>query len=849
MADKETIEYLKEASKLRKDAEGELKRLTDLLMSQKGISEATARIEAKKEKTYKDIVDQLKEVNSQVKELRDAQKEVVGSLMQEEQKLKSLTGLQQSIAGIERRKLDLFAKQNSMHENQKDAFGRISELNKELLELSAEDKISRAEISRQIEHELEQLREKGKRQDGLGEGSRELLALMEEEYSIATRVSNMTEGQQKQLEAQLEVYEDMKKSVGGVLDTLSLLTSNINAAVGALFVGVGSVANKFGDVNKELGSGFSLLNKTNLSAGVLSFIFEDTAGTVKALTSEFGDASVATFSLQTNVGLIAKNMGISNTEAASLVGSFARLNGGSTDIASDMVKTTQQFAKQNGIIPSTLMADLASSAEEFALYGKDGGQNILKAAGYAQKLGVSMKTLTGIADNLLDFESSITKELELGAMLGKNINLNQARQLAYAGDIEGATKETLRALGGAAAFNDMDYFEKKAAADLLGTSVAEMEKMVKNQEAAGSMGSVINEKFSKMNELLDTGLNQYLGTGLQGLGGMITMSGQLGMGFKSLGLDMGGMVKNTALILKNLLGMVAGPVLNGLKSVGSFIGGSSVGQTVGGGIGKIKDRLLQGTTMAPTLPSQTPTSPTLPSTPKAEPSSIAEKMSKIDGKKLMQSAGALLILAGALFVFAKALQQFKDVGIEELGMAAGSLLILGGALFGLSMLLAPLAASGILYMVAAGMLAFGAAMFLVGAGVKLFSDGIATLGGVLPTMVDPLLQLSQINFLPILGLAASLGVLAVALSAVALSGLLALPILAGLGLIAGGFGLFGEGEGGAETTDRTGELIDEIKGLRSDLNSGKIAVYVDGRKVTSSVSRVADKVSTNSYGL
>jgi hypothetical protein len=45
------------------------------------------------------------------------------------------------------------------------------------------------------------------------------------------------------------------------------------------------------------------------------------------------------------------------------------------------------------------------------------------------------------------------------------------------------------------------------------------------------------------------------------------------------------------------------------------------------------------------------------------------------------------------------------------------------------------------------------------------------------------------------------------------------------------------------------ELLTEIRGLRSDLNSGKIAVYVDGRKVTSSVSRVVDKVSTNSYGL
>ena len=111
----------------------------------------------------------------------------------------------------------------------------------------------------------------------------------------------------------------------------------------------------------------------------------------------------------------------------------------------------------------------------------------LRAAGYAAKLGTNMSTLSGIADGLLDFESSITKELELGAMLGKNINLNKARELAYSGDIEGATKETLKQLGGIDAFNKMDYYQKKQTADLLGVSVAELQKMNSKMENAGQL--------------------------------------------------------------------------------------------------------------------------------------------------------------------------------------------------------------------------------------------------------------------------------------------------------------------------------------------------------------------------
>ena len=43
------------------------------------------------------------------------------------------------------------------------------------------------------------------------------------------------------------------------------------------------------------------------------------------------------------------------------------------------------------------------------------------------------------------------------------------------------------------------------------------------------------------------------------------------------------------------------------------------------------------------------------------------------------------------------------------------------------------------------------------------------------------------------------------------------------------------------------ELINEIKALRGDLLAGKIAVNMDGQKVTSKVSSIVDKVASNSY--
>jgi hypothetical protein len=161
---------------------------------------------------------------------------------------------------------------------------------------------------------------------------------------------------------------------------------------------------------------------------------------------------------------------------------------GSTSIAADMAESTKQLAKSKGVMPSAVMKDVAKSSKAFAEYGKDGGKNIAEAAVAAARLGVNMDSLTKVADHLLDFESSITDELELGAMLGRNINLNNARDLAYRGQIGAAVKDALHQLGGIDAYNKMDVFQKRQAAKALGLSTEELDKMVKNQDKLNDDG-------------------------------------------------------------------------------------------------------------------------------------------------------------------------------------------------------------------------------------------------------------------------------------------------------------------------------------------------------------------------
>jgi len=417
-----------------------------------------------------------------------------------------------------------------------------------------------------------------KSSDSVLSNNRDIAASVQDFLSAQNKVNSEIQVTIGLTEDELAAYKELTQEANNMKDRFNAFANQITTAlkkpqvaIGLLVMAAGKFVSKLGEVRSQLGG------LTEFATTGLAFFDDNAVENAKALASEFGGMNKVSGELQLSTSLISTNMGITGTEAAGLLGSFSRLNGNSEEAALNLTKSTQEFAKQNGIIPSALMADLAGSAEEFALFGKNGGENLIKAGAAAAKMGVSLKTMTGIADNLLDFESSINKQLELGALMGRDINLDRARALAYEGKIEEATQETLNALGGIDAFNKMDYFQKKATADLLGTSVSELQKMATQQENANTLGGELNKTFSLMGETVDGGLNKYLGTTIQGLGGLIMTGVQFGgalgaMGVKfsklgefakGVGGTMGGWVKSSAEFVKNLASNVFKQFLGG----------------------------------------------------------------------------------------------------------------------------------------------------------------------------------------------------------------------------------------------------------------------------------------------
>ena len=868
MASRDELQILQQ---LRKESKAYL----DELLAGKTAEE---RIDAKKLPAYKNQLAKLKEINEQVREIQSNNKIVVDSLIQQESKLKGLTGIQASLVNLDRDRLTI---QQGLKGPIQDSINSIASLNQELLSMSVEDSVARELQEKSINEQIKNLRESGTVNE-------EILNNLEQQRDVALKMSGLTEKQQKFLSKQLEVYDGIKDTIGGILETASLLTSTVGGVLGGALIGAGYAGKKLLNTSYELGG--SLLDTSNISTTLFGTVFPDAVGTVKALSSEFGGLADVSLKTQFRTNVLAKNLGISAGEAASLTGSFARLNDGSAETAQNLIQSTKNLAQQNGLVPSDVMADVANSAEEFALFGRDGGKNIAEAAIAAGKLGVSMSKISGVADNLLDFESSINAELELGAMLGKNINLDRARALAYEGDIGGSVRETLSALGGIEEFNRMDYFQKKQTAALLGVSVAEFQKMAENADKLDKNGQITLSTYDDIKNTAKAFGSQIL-SGVQGLGSMAVAAGQMGFnlkdGLKSM-KGMGGLTEK----LKGLFGRDA---LSKARK-----GGLSDKQ-IGAGFGgkKAKD-MLAG------------------KTPKVPETSVSDNLNKTAGSKgpkasnLLKGAAAILILSAALFVAAKAFQEFGSVkwpavalglgglaglaGIAYvLGKAKGEMIkgavavaILGAALipFAFSMSLIAGLDIGSVMAAAAGLVIFSAAIFglgalmssgvgavvfgaglvalaglgvsmmVLGAGLLVAAAGFQAIGGSMGSVVSLISQVKDVlggmfqYIAPIAALSLALVGLAGALTLVGVAGIAALPGLmavAAVGTIAMGVGsLLGIGgdEGGAGGDS---DLITEIRGLREDLNTGKVAVYLDGQKVTAGVSKVVSKVGSNSY--
>jgi hypothetical protein len=126
---------------------------------------------------------------------------------------------------------------------------------------------------------------------------------------------------------------------------------------------------------------------------------------------------------------------------------------------------------------------------------KGGSDALTQAVINAQKLGVTLDSLGKIADNLLNFEQSISAELEAELITGRDLNLERARAAALMNDQVTLTEEVNRLVKDAGPDFEKNRIAMQASANAIGISVEELADMITQQKAV--------EKFKQNFQALD----------------------------------------------------------------------------------------------------------------------------------------------------------------------------------------------------------------------------------------------------------------------------------------------------------------------------------------------------------
>ena len=245
--------------------------------------------------------------------------------------------------------------------------------------------------------------------------------------------------------ALLKAFTELDKSTGDLAKNLNVSYSEANALQKELFIGAVNsnsvfvttkgMSESLGFINQQLGTSV-MLNKENL-----------------ALFTQ-----------------LRKSAGLTNEELAG-INSLSLANGESLeDNANTILNQVSSLNRQTGIYlneKEILKGIKDVSASTTLSLGKNPGL-IAEAVATAKALGMELSKVDAIAGSLLDFESSISAELDAEMLLGRGINLEKARQAALNNDLATVAKEISKQAGTSAEFAAMNRIQQEAIAKAVG---------------------------------------------------------------------------------------------------------------------------------------------------------------------------------------------------------------------------------------------------------------------------------------------------------------------------------------------------------------------------------------------
>jgi len=304
--------------------------------------------------------------------------------------------------------------------------------------------------------------------------------------SIGQKIEQSSFGFIKTGKATARLKSNMKDVATGKsgIGTLFKGTKLLRIGLAGAAIAAASFALEANKLQKDLGLAYGESAKILATSKSIAMVNkangmtqEETLAIMKNIASEFGSFDDATAGATLKASNLVANYGMATDSVGTLARQMQAVGAHSLDSALNSIELQANMARAAGVPVGEVMNDVAKSTGFFAAYAKDGGTNIVAAAISAKKLGLEMASIASIADSLLDFEDSITKQMEAEVLLGRELNLEKAREMIFNNDIAGAIAEVSK-LVSPEEFARMDAVRRKSLAAAVGIDVATFSKAI-----------------------------------------------------------------------------------------------------------------------------------------------------------------------------------------------------------------------------------------------------------------------------------------------------------------------------------------------------------------------------------
>jgi hypothetical protein len=310
--------------------------------------------------------------------------------------------------------------------------------------------------------------------------------------SQAEEILNLAKKQKSAQEKYNEGIKDFAKNLDGVKKIQELLTfAGLVGAINQADKSTTEVAKQLGISKAEargIRADFNVIalttNNSAINAESLSKSFLELGNNLGAVSGFTQDNLIA----QTE---LTKQVGLQSEEASSLVG-LGILNGKTNqEVTGEILDQVVALDKQTGIRLDgrKILAEVAKTEGQLAAQYGFNNKLIAQAVVLTKQYGLELKQAENIANNLLDFESSIENELSAELLTGKQLNLERARALSLAGDTAKAAEEVAQQFGSVEEFTSMNVLQQRELAKAVGLSADELSDSIRKREILNRLGA------------------------------------------------------------------------------------------------------------------------------------------------------------------------------------------------------------------------------------------------------------------------------------------------------------------------------------------------------------------------